>query len=148
MERVYFPEKSSQVPDRPALTLVVLAPEQSMEDERRRSQLVEAMTQRARLVGPDVQERPGLVRAGQRPGPARRGPEAAGLGGHPGRGGPAAARRRPEAPARRERQEGRSATCEECVWRTYKHLLLLGKDNTLQAQGPGPGPLQRGRATW
>jgi hypothetical protein len=30
LERVYFPERSNQVPNRPALTLVVMAPEQSL----------------------------------------------------------------------------------------------------------------------
>jgi hypothetical protein len=32
---VFFPENSGKVPDKPALTLVVLSPEQSMEDEKR-----------------------------------------------------------------------------------------------------------------
>jgi len=44
VERVYFPEKSSQVSDRPVLTLVVLAPNQSMENEDKVRQLVETMT--------------------------------------------------------------------------------------------------------
>src|SRR5205807_7011390 len=44
VERVYFPEKSNQVPDRPALTFVVLAPERSMEDERKTLPFVEAVT--------------------------------------------------------------------------------------------------------
>src|SRR5262249_8196151 len=44
MERVYFPEKSNQVPDRAALTFVVLAPERSMEDEKKTLQLIETLT--------------------------------------------------------------------------------------------------------
>ena len=32
VERVYFPEKSGQIPDRPALTFVITAPEQSLQD--------------------------------------------------------------------------------------------------------------------
>src|SRR5207244_13581802 len=44
LERVYFPEKSNQVPDRAVLTFVVLAPECSMEDEKKTCQLVEAVT--------------------------------------------------------------------------------------------------------
>src|SRR5262249_36095996 len=44
VDRVYFPEKSNQVPDRPSLTVVVLAPERSMEDERKTLQFVEAVT--------------------------------------------------------------------------------------------------------
>ena len=33
-ERIYFPEKTIQVADRPAITLVVLAPDQSLQDEK------------------------------------------------------------------------------------------------------------------
>jgi hypothetical protein len=43
VERVYFPTKSGQIPDRPALTLVVLAPDQSAQDEKTK-QTVESMT--------------------------------------------------------------------------------------------------------
>src|SRR5205823_1991628 len=32
VERIFFPDKSAQVPDRPAITLIVMAPEQSMQD--------------------------------------------------------------------------------------------------------------------
>jgi len=32
---IYFPEKSSQIPDRPSLTFVVLAPDQSLQDEKK-----------------------------------------------------------------------------------------------------------------
>ena len=35
IERVFFPEKSGQIPDRAALTLVILPPEQSLEEEIR-----------------------------------------------------------------------------------------------------------------
>jgi hypothetical protein len=35
MAPVFFPENSGKVPDKPALTFVVLSPEQSMEDEKR-----------------------------------------------------------------------------------------------------------------
>jgi len=32
---IYFPEKSSQIPDRPSLTFVVLAPDQSLQNEKK-----------------------------------------------------------------------------------------------------------------
>ena len=44
IERVFFPEKSSQIPDRPTLTFVVLPPDQSMAEEKRTTALVDAMT--------------------------------------------------------------------------------------------------------
>src|ERR1039457_1711357 len=34
VERIFFPEKTNQVPDRPAITLIVLPPEQSLQDEK------------------------------------------------------------------------------------------------------------------
>jgi hypothetical protein len=43
IEAVFYPEKSSQIPDRPALTLVVLSPEQGMEDEKRTKTFLEGM---------------------------------------------------------------------------------------------------------
>ena len=44
LERVYFPEKSGQIPDRPALTLVITPPEQSLQDNGKLTQAIEAMT--------------------------------------------------------------------------------------------------------
>ena len=63
--RVYFPEKTHQVPDRPAVTLVVLAPDTSMQDEAttavRRND-----DPRIRLIGADIQERTDLLRSRDR----------------------------------------------------------------------------------
>ena len=44
VERIYFPEKSGQIPDRPALTFVIIAPEQSLQDNGKLTQSIEAMT--------------------------------------------------------------------------------------------------------
>jgi len=44
LERIYFPEQSNQIPDRPVLTLAILAPEMSMQDKNKTLQLVETMT--------------------------------------------------------------------------------------------------------
>lgn len=44
VERVYFPERSNQIPDRAALTFVVLTPDQSMQDNKRTFQAVDQMT--------------------------------------------------------------------------------------------------------
>src|SRR6185436_14622906 len=43
-ERVYFPEKTMQVADRPAVTMIVLAPDQSLKDEKATAQFVETRT--------------------------------------------------------------------------------------------------------
>lgn len=45
IERVFFPEKSNQIPDRPALTFVILSTEQSLKDEARLFKFIEEMTQ-------------------------------------------------------------------------------------------------------
>ena len=44
LERIYFPEKSNQVADRPALTFVVLSPEQSLQDDKKTTQVIDQMT--------------------------------------------------------------------------------------------------------
>ena len=44
VERVFFPEKSNQVPDRPAITLVVLPPEMSLHDERATTKFIDSVT--------------------------------------------------------------------------------------------------------
>ena len=44
VERVFFPEKSNQVPDRPAITLVVLPPEMSLHDEKATAKFTESVT--------------------------------------------------------------------------------------------------------
>jgi hypothetical protein len=44
VERIFFPEKTSQIPDRPALTIVVLSPDNSLQDEKATQKLVETMT--------------------------------------------------------------------------------------------------------
>lgn len=44
LERIYFPEQSNQIPDRPILTMAVLAPDLSMQDKNKTMQLVETMT--------------------------------------------------------------------------------------------------------
>lgn len=45
VERVFFPDRSNQIPDRPAVTFVVLSPEQSVKDESKLYKLIEEMTQ-------------------------------------------------------------------------------------------------------
>ena len=44
VERVFFPEKSNQVPDRAAVTLVVLPPDMSLQDEKATTTFIESVT--------------------------------------------------------------------------------------------------------
>ena len=45
VERVFFPDRSNQIPDRPAVTFVVLSPDQSVKDEAKIYKFIEEMTQ-------------------------------------------------------------------------------------------------------
>lgn len=45
VERVFFPDQSNQIPDRPALTCVVLSPDQSIKDETKVYKFIDEMTQ-------------------------------------------------------------------------------------------------------
>jgi hypothetical protein len=51
IERVFFPERSNQVPDRAALTLVVLSPEQSLEEETKTRALVDSIVRESGTSG-------------------------------------------------------------------------------------------------
>jgi hypothetical protein len=51
IERVYFPERSNQVPDRAALTIVVLSPEQSLEEETKTNTFVDAIIRESGTSG-------------------------------------------------------------------------------------------------
>lgn len=44
IDRVYFPEKSSQITDRPALTFIVASHEYSLQDDKKMLQIVDQMT--------------------------------------------------------------------------------------------------------
>lgn len=128
IERVYFPEKSNQIPDRPALTFVILSPDQSMQNERT-MQLIDSMTKesgsssrtfksaliwcvadnssaltdeaRKVLAWEDIEAEETELRLdeGQR-------------------------RQLAESLKKAKRD------LTETVWRTYKSIVLLGKDNT------------------
>jgi Protein of unknown function (DUF499) len=129
VERTFFPEKSSQILDRPILTLVVLPPEQSLA-EKNSLGLIEKMTRetgksnrtfkssliwcvaespanlqedaRKTLAWEDIDDEDSdKLDEGQR-----------------------------KQLAENLKKAGRDL--KESVWRTYKNLVLLGKDNTLR----------------
>ncbi len=51
VERVFFPERSNQVPDRPVLTLVVLGPERTLEDEKSTRAFIDGLVREAGSTG-------------------------------------------------------------------------------------------------
>ena len=126
-----YPEKSGQIPDRPALTFVVLPPDQSLQDEKQDDGTCRHHDQGIRHFGPHVQERSCVVCAGFGRRPVGRSPEGPGLGGHSGRGN----RLRLDERQKRQLAENLKKAqrdLKESVWRTYKNLMLLGKDNTMR----------------
>jgi Protein of unknown function (DUF499) len=129
-ERIYFPEKTIQVADRPAITLVVLAPDQSMQDEKATGPFVETMTREygtsARTFKSAlifcVPESPDALREDTRKVLAWEAIEDDGL----------------KLDENQLHQLGESLKkarrdLKETIWRTYKNLMLLGKDNALRS---------------
>lgn len=131
IERIYFPTKSSQIPNRAVVTLVVLPPEQGDTDEAKMSQFVDSMTRqcgpsdrtfksaliwsvpdsgktlfeeaRKLLAWEDIQDEATELKLDE----AQRRQLAENLG-----------------KARRD--------LNEAVWRTYKTVILLGRDNAIR----------------
>ncbi len=129
-ERCFFPEKSSEIPDQPVLTLVVLPPEHSMQ-EKRTTQLIETMTKEHGASGRTFKS--ALIWCvPDAPGPLR----------DEARSVLAWEEIKDEAHDLRledsqRRQLGESlrksqGALAECVWRTYKNIMLLGKDNQMR----------------
>jgi len=136
VERIYFPEKSNQVPEQAALTFVVLAPERAMEDEKKTRSFIETLTRehgasartfksaliwcvpesaaplydeaRKLLAWEDIQDEEQQLQLDD-------------------------SQKRQLAESVKKAQRD----LREAVWRTYKHVLLLGKDNKLQPKDLG-----------
>jgi hypothetical protein len=136
VDRIYFPEKSNQVPDRPSLTFVVLAPDRSMADEQKTLQFIEAVTREHGSSGRTFKS--GLIWCVPDSGASLH-DEARKLLAWEDIQAEEDHLRLDDA---QKRQLGESAKkaqrdLRETVWRTYKHLVLLGKDNTLQHKDLG-----------
>ena len=130
LERVYFPERSNQVPDRAVLELVVLSPEQSLDEEKKTKALVETIVRESGTSGRTFKSAL-LFAVPQSPAPIKED-----------------ARRllaweeiQTELPGISIDDTQRSQLAEnlkkaqrdlkESVWRTYKNIMLLGKDNQI-----------------
>jgi hypothetical protein len=132
----WFPEKSIQIPNQSQLTLVVLPPEQSMEDEKKTLQVVESLTRqygagdrtfksalvwcipdsamplveeaRKLLAWEDIQDEADDLHIDQS-----------------------------QIRQLNENVKKSQRDLREAAWRTYKHLVLLGKDNELDHKDLG-----------
>ena len=129
VERVYFPEKTIQVANRPAVTLVVLAPDQSLQDEKATAQFLETMTReygtssrtfKSALIF-CVPESPETLREDTRKVLAWEAINDDDL-------------KLDETQIHQLAESIKKARRDvrETTWRTYKNLRLLGKDNTLR----------------
>jgi len=131
VERVFFPEKSGQVPDRPAVTLVVLAPEQSLQEEKATRQFAESVIRESGSSGRTfksalifcVPDSPDALLDETRKVLAWEDVD-----------GEAADLKLDETQTRQLDEAVRKARrdLKECVWRTYKVLMLLAKDNSVK----------------
>jgi Protein of unknown function (DUF499) len=131
VERVFFPEKSNQVSDRPAVTLVVLPPDMSLQDEKGTTKFIESVTResgsssrtfksalifcvpesadalcdeaRKVLAWEDIDEEADDLKLDD------------------------TQLRQLEENVKKAKRD-----LKETIWRTYKVIMLLGKDNTLK----------------
>ncbi|MFC1888646.1 ATP-binding protein [Thermodesulfobacteriota bacterium] len=129
VERIFFPEKSNQIPDRPTITLIVIAPEYSIQETSDLIGMVGTMTKEygksARTyksallwVVPESSE---VLREEARKLIAWEDIEDEGL--------------KLDEPQQKQlgsniKKSRRDLT--ESVWRTYKNVMLLGKDNAIE----------------
>jgi hypothetical protein len=129
--RVYFPDRSNQVPDRPALTMVVLGPERTLEDETSTRSFIDGMIRDAGNAGRTFKSALLFVVAQSS---SQLNDEAKRL--------LAWEEISEELPTINidESQRGQLSDhlkkaqrdLREAVWRTYKNVLLLGRDNSLR----------------
>jgi hypothetical protein len=129
LDRKFFPDKSGQIPDVPLITLVVMSPEHALQDDHKVRELIEAMT---REYGKSARTyKSGLIWVV---------PDSAGPLREAARKCLAWEDIRDEALKLDEAQTRQLDTnikksrrdLTEAVWRSYKNVLLLGEDNTIQ----------------
>ena len=131
VERIYFPERSNQVPDRPALSLIVLSPNQSMEDDKRTKAFVESVvresgtssrTFKSALIFCVAQSASSLQEDARRLLAWKEIQEEL-----PGINVDDTQRHQLDDSIRKAQRD-----LKENVWRSYKNIFLLGKDNEVR----------------
>jgi len=131
IERVFFPERSNQISDRAALTFVVLTPDQSLEDEKNLVQWVETMT---RECGTSARTfKSALIWCVADTASALR-DEARKLLAWEAIQDEEDTLRLDDSQKRQLAENIKKAQrdLKEAIWRAYKNVLLLGKDNTMR----------------
>jgi hypothetical protein len=129
VQPLYFPERSGQIPDRPAFTLIVLAPENSLRDKKTLP-LVETMTRdhgtssrtfKSALVWAVAEDDAPLKEEARRAlaWEAIRDEDSDRLDGT-------------QTQQLAENIKKAERDLRESVWRTYKNIAMLGKDNALR----------------
>jgi hypothetical protein len=128
VERVYFPEKSGQIPDRPVITLVVAAPEQPVSEKATRD-FIQSATKECGSSGRTYKS--GLIWSVPDSPDALR-DEARKVLAWEDIADEADDLRLDEAQKRQLDDNVKKARRDvrESVWRTYKNVMLLGKDNS------------------
>ncbi len=129
IERVFFPEKSSQIADKPVITFIIMSPDYAVQDGDDARGIIETMTRehgksartyKSALIW-IVPESSGLLREEARNLIAWTdiADEKLNLDD--------AQKRQLEANLKKAK-----SSLKEAVWRTYKHVMLLNKDNALR----------------
>ena len=128
VERVFFPEKSGRITDRPVIALIILRPEQSLQDDADIRQTVETMTReygrsartyKSALIWA-VADASGSLKEEARKLIAWQDIADEGLN--------------LDDVQQRQLEKNLRASksaLKESVWRTYRYLMLLGKDNAV-----------------
>ncbi len=129
LERVYFAEKTIQITDRPTVTLVVLSPDRSLQDEKATVPFIENMIREYGTSSRTfksavifcVPESPDTLREDARKVLAWEAIEDDDL-------------KLDETQVHQLSENLKKARrdLKETIWRTYKNLMLLGKDNTVK----------------
>ncbi len=128
VELVPFPEKSNQIPDRPVLTLVVMAPECSMGDKKTPG-LIEGMIRESGSSGRTFKS--ALLFAVADDDAALRDEARKLLTWQDIEGEDDSKLDEAQKAQLAESLKKAKRDLKECVWRTYKNVLLLGKDNNV-----------------
>jgi len=129
VERIFFPDKSGQIPDRPAISMIIMAPDRSLQDDSTVRADIELMnrehgksarTYKSALlwVVPDAS---GPMREEARKLIAWEDIADEGLNLDEGQ------RRQLDSSTKKARRD-----LKESVWRSHKNVLLLGKDNSIK----------------
>ena len=129
IERIFFPDKSGQIPDRPVISMVVMKPDQSLQDNPKIQQTIETMTKeygksartfKSALIWVVADSSNALKEDARKL-------IAWGAISDEGLNFDDVQKRQLD-----KNLKSAKSSLKESVWRSYKNVMLLGKDNTIQ----------------